>query len=213
VIGNIINSMPAIVSRGLGGKRVALISALLIVAPVMQAHASPTLMATATFTDTQPSVGTFAYDLTLNNTGTTTIGTFWFSWIPGAGFMTAVPTNVQSPANWNAVLTNGSKAIQWTTSSLLAPGASVTGFMFDSTLSPTQLEAAVGSGPGAGDPTSTFFTYIAAPLADPGFQGVAEPSAVAAVPEPSTWAMLILGFAGLGFMAWRRKSTPALMAA
>lgn len=36
---------------------------------------------------------------------------------------------------------------------------------------------------------------------------------VAAVPEPSTWAMMILGFAGLGFTAYRRKSRPALMAA
>jgi hypothetical protein len=33
-----------------------------------------------------------------------------------------------------------------------------------------------------------------------------------AVPEPSTWAMMLLGFAGLGFMAYRRKSRPALMA-
>jgi len=32
------------------------------------------------------------------------------------------------------------------------------------------------------------------------------------VPEPSTWAMMILGFAGIGFMAYRRKSKPALMA-
>jgi hypothetical protein len=35
----------------------------------------------------------------------------------------------------------------------------------------------------------------------------------AAAPEPSTWAMMILGFAGVGFMAYRRKSKPALMAA
>jgi hypothetical protein len=34
-----------------------------------------------------------------------------------------------------------------------------------------------------------------------------------AVPEPSTWAMLLLGFAGIGFMAHRRRSKPALMAA
>jgi hypothetical protein len=34
-----------------------------------------------------------------------------------------------------------------------------------------------------------------------------------AVPEPSTWAMLLLGFAGVGFMAYRRKSKPALFAA
>ena len=33
---------------------------------------------------------------------------------------------------------------------------------------------------------------------------------VAAVPEPSTWAMMILGFTGVGFMAYRRKSKPAL---
>jgi hypothetical protein len=30
-----------------------------------------------------------------------------------------------------------------------------------------------------------------------------------AVPEPSTWAMMMLGFAGVGFMAYRRKSKPA----
>jgi hypothetical protein len=35
---------------------------------------------------------------------------------------------------------------------------------------------------------------------------------VNAVPEPSTWAMLILGFAGIGFMAYRRKMQPAALA-
>jgi hypothetical protein len=35
-------------------------------------------------------------------------------------------------------------------------------------------------------------------------------SLAGAVPEPSTWAMLILGFAGLGFMAYRRKNKMAL---
>jgi PEP-CTERM motif len=28
----------------------------------------------------------------------------------------------------------------------------------------------------------------------------------AAVPEPSTWAMMILGFMGIGFMAYRKNS-------
>jgi PEP-CTERM motif len=36
---------------------------------------------------------------------------------------------------------------------------------------------------------------------------------VGGVPEPSTWAMMLLGFAGIGFMAYRRKSKPALLAA
>ena len=39
--------------------------------------------ATATYTDMMVSPGLFQYDLTLTNMGTTTIGTFWFSWIPG----------------------------------------------------------------------------------------------------------------------------------
>jgi hypothetical protein len=38
-------------------------------------------------------------------------------------------------------------------------------------------------------------------------------TAITAVPEPSTWAMMILGFAGVGFIAYRRKAKPALMAA
>jgi hypothetical protein len=29
---------------------------------------------------------------------------------------------------------------------------------------------------------------------------------ISAVPEPSTWAMLLLGFAGIGFISYRRKS-------
>jgi hypothetical protein len=37
-------------------------------------------------------------------------------------------------------------------------------------------------------------------------------SRTSSAPEPSTWAMMILGFAGLGVMAYRRKSKPALMA-
>jgi hypothetical protein len=33
-----------------------------------------------------------------------------------------------------------------------------------------------------------------------------------AVPEPSTWAMLLLGFAGIGFMAYRRKHNTSVQA-
>jgi hypothetical protein len=38
---------------------------------------------------------------------------------------------------------------------------------------------------------------------------------MAGVPEPSTWAMMILGFTGIGFTGYRRsrKSTPAFTAA
>ena len=55
-------------------------------------------------------------------------------------------------------------------------------------------------------------------LANPHYIGLdnvdlEQTSVASGVPEPSTWAMMILGFAGIGFMAYRRKSKPALMAA
>jgi hypothetical protein len=36
---------------------------------------------------------------------------------------------------------------------------------------------------------------------------------VSAVPEPSTWAMMLLGFLGLSFMAYRRKQSDLLLGA
>ena len=48
---------------------------------------------------------------------------------------------------------------------------------------------------------------------DNGLDNVTIAEVTPAVPEPSTWAMMILGFTGVGFMAYRRKSKKALMAA
>ena len=42
--------------------------------------------------------------------------------------------------------------------------------------------------------------------------GAADFTLTAAVPEPATWAMMILGFAGLGFMAYRRNNKLSKMA-
>lgn len=36
---------------------------------------------------------------------------------------------------------------------------------------------------------------------------------VVSVPEPSTWAMMVLGFAGVGYLAYRRRNKPAQIAA
>ena len=36
------------------------------------------------------------------------------------------------------------------------------------------------------------------------------PAAVAAIPEPSTWTLVILGFAGIGFLAYRKARNRAL---
>jgi hypothetical protein len=39
------------------------------------------------------------------------------------------------------------------------------------------------------------------------FQGIEVPASTAVVPEPSTWAMMLLGFGAIGFAARRRKRT------
>jgi len=36
---------------------------------------------------------------------------------------------------------------------------------------------------------------------------------VGGVPEPTTWAMMLLGFAGVGFMAYRRRNQGAALTA
>ena len=156
-----------------------------------------TLAATATFTDTEVSPGEFQYDLTLNNTGTTDIGTFWFSWVPGANFMVVPPTNIVSPAGWTGTDINfsGADSIQWVDSGMLAAGTSQSGFEFQSTLTPAQLE---GPSSMAGDPVATSFVYIAAPFGDPGLQLVVTP-AQTSTPEPGTILLTALGIGLVGF--------------
>ena len=171
---------------------------------VASVNSYASLLATATFTDTEVSPGVFEYDITLNNTGTTDIGTFWFSWVPGLGFMTAAPTNLQSPAGWSAAITNGGASIQWLDSGVLAAGSSQSGFMFDSTLTPAEI---TGPSSTPGDPVSTSFVYIGAPFNDPGLQLVVNAAQTSTTPEPGTVMLTALGIglAGLSRKLYRRR--------
>ena len=45
-----------------------------------------------------------------------------------------------------------------------------------------------------------------------GFQNFPTLTLASAVPEPSTWALMILGFAGVGYMTYRRRKVAALAA-
>jgi fermentation-respiration switch protein FrsA (DUF1100 family) len=159
------------------------------------AHASG-IFATATITGTEISPGEYNYSITLNNTGTTTIGTYWFGWVPGEGFLTSTPTSVVSPAGWTDTVTNSGAAVRWvTTTNLLASGDSLSGFSFDSTETPAQLLLTAPSGVGAGDPVTTSYVYIGAPLGDPGFQLDTQ-----LTPEPGTMLLLLTGGSLVGFV-------------
>jgi len=61
--------------------------------------------------------------------------------------------------------------------------------------------------------TGTLNINVLTPNASLSFLSGANYSSITdAVPEPSTWAMMLLGFAGIGFTAYRRKNKIALSA-
>jgi hypothetical protein len=108
------------------------------------------------------------------------------------------PTNVMSPAGWTDTVTNSGGSIQWLAAAPIAPGTRVTGFIFDSTMTPAQFMGTfAGPGLGTGDPITTSTIYIAAPFGDPGAQITAMTAAVVGTPEPSS---LSLGAIAMGLL-------------
>jgi hypothetical protein len=80
-------------------------------------------MAVATVAETSDNAGVYNYNIALDDTGTTSIGTFWFSWVPGAGFLSVAPSAYGSPAGWTEKTTNAGAGIQWTAATdLLSAG-------------------------------------------------------------------------------------------
>ena len=156
--------------------------------------ASASLIGTATITPSQIDATHYHYALVLNDTGTTTIGTFWFAWKPGQDYMPVQPTDILSPANWSEMVTGGGAgdgfAIQWVAAagSELAAGASLAGFSFDSTATPAQIAGA--SQFFNNPPVGTSFVYSHAPFSDAGFSFVAASNPLlSSAPEPSTSGM------------------------
>ena len=173
---------------------------------VFPAAARAALSASASLTSTFNGTN-WHYDATLQDTGDTDVGTFWYAWVPGKDFLQTSPTNIQSPFGWTSTVTHfpdsptNGYAIQWKVDGDdvydLLPGESFAGFSFDTPDSPTQL--AGDSTFYSGTPTGTSFVYSGAPFSDAGFQFVAAPATPA--PEPASLGLLSLGM----LMLVRRK--------
>ena len=163
--------------------------------------------AAATITSTELSPTTWRYSVTLDDTGTTDLGTFWFAWVPGEDFMPVSPTDIDSPASWAAHITGGHAgdgfAIQWVAGAgaALTPGQSLS-FSFDSAATPQQMAGDSTFHPGTS--VSTSFVYGGAPFSDAGVEFTVEPAATP-VPEPSPMALLSAGALLVGWRATRRR--------
>ena len=107
-----------------------------------------------------------------------------------------------SPNFPNAVTLSWGNSIIFDQTDLSADGWTQYSFVETAVSTTTLLEFGLRQDPGASGLDDISVVQIT-PGTDP----------IPAVPEPSTWAMMILGFAGIGFMAFRRKSKPAMMAA
>lgn len=140
-----------------------------------QAPAIAALSASAILTPQQLRPDSWRYSITLYDTGSTSIGMWWFAWAPSENFMPTAPTNIMPPPGWSSSDTNfGSSdghAILWTPTTPLGPGESLGGFQFDSASSPAEL---AGNSPFyPGTPVGTSFAWPAPPTGEDPFKFVA----------------------------------------
>ena len=171
------------------------------------------LSASATMTSTQTGPDTWHYDLTLDNTGTTQIGTFWFSWVPGGDLMASPASNISSPIYWTGVDTNlgagDGHAVEWTVLPgypyALNPADVVSGFGFDSSVPPS---AFAGKSPIFSTlALTTSYVYIGQAFGTPTAPdsgAVFDAVPPAPTPEPASLGIFGLG-AGLLLMRRRRS--------
>jgi hypothetical protein len=181
------------------------LGAILLAVYAVPARAA--LSGSATISTSQTSAP-FTYSITLHNTGTTNIGSFWFAWNPsGYDFLATQPLSVTPPTGWTDTITNlypgydgyGLEFVD--TGAPLAAGGTLTGFKFTSNDTPAQLAGNSIWYPSP--PVGTSYIYQGAPEA-PGDPGALVIATVTTVPEPPTFLLAIV--AGiLGLLTWRRQ--------
>ena len=180
----------------------------------LHAVAKAQIGASVTYTSSPSGQTQYSYDFTLTNTGTTNIATFWVGWTAAAynnygyiyDLLQGIPTINNTPTGWVGVPEAdspfGGYSVMWYGfGTSLAPGQSLSDFIFTSTDTPAQM----ASGPSIiGIPRSTSWVYVGSAQSGgtPGDQGSVE--SAQAVPEPGIVGALIPAMA-LGLMRRRAK--------
>jgi hypothetical protein len=146
--------------------------------------------------------GPYVYSLAFSDgaSATTTIGSVWYSWVPGFFFLPGTPTGASAPAGWTANISSDSvQYIANSPANYIQPGQSLSGFGYQAAFSPAQLAAAPNSGESV--------AYSGGLFSDGG-----DTFTVQVVPEPSVMAFLGASVLGLALVGRRKVQKPAATA-
>jgi hypothetical protein len=142
--------------------------------------------ASATISGVEGSGGNYDYTITLDNTGTYDLNSFWYGWIQFEDDLSSAPSSAANSLGWNNDLDGNSIMWENSTGSALLPGQSAT-FTFVDSSTPTAITSGI-SGESVAYVGQIDFSQGSAEDSTGIFSPVLQ-----SVPEPSTWSLLAFG--------------------
>jgi hypothetical protein len=181
----------------------------LVSVAVLSLFAAPAFadLAATAVVSTSSSAAPFDYTISVKNTGTADIGTFWFAWTPTPAsydFLPSSPTGVSGPTNWAApVIHSGfpgdGYSIEYYNNGGSPIAAGGTGlFHFTSNDSPNTL---LGNAFFPGNKITTSFIYSGFPEV-----GAATRLDASVAPEPASATLACIAAIMGSLLLWRKKS-------
>ena len=173
------------------------VSCFILASSAISSHAQSAI---ATISEVTGTGGNFDYTITLQNTGTLNLNSFWYGWTISGNNLPSNPSSAGNSLGWANVLDFNS--IQWqntTSASALAPGQSAT-FTFVSTSSLSAITTPPSGASVAYTSDLVQFNQGIAGQSTPVFSPT-----VASVPEPSEISILAMGSAILA-ISFRRRA-------
>jgi hypothetical protein len=147
--------------------------------------------ATATISDVAAGGGVFDYTIILDNTGGTSLNSFWYGWTQSGNNLPSDPSNAGNSLGWANTLDGNSIMWQNSTGSALAAGHTAS-FTFQSTSTISQITAGESGASVAYVGTIDFSQGVGGDST-----GVFSPT-IAPVPEPSTLGLGAVGLSLIG---------------
>lgn len=172
---------------------IALVAAISLIASAVSSHAQG---AVATISGVAVSGG-YDYTIVLQNTGPTSLNSFWYGWTSSGNNLPSIPSSPGNNLGWDNTVSGNS--IEWVNSTGTTLNSGSSGiFTFFSTDTPTAITT---------PPSGGSVAYVNGIDFSQGVAGDSTPAfspTLVTVPEPSSVALLAAGALGLLTTGWRR---------